>query len=421
MTVAAPKLDVRSRIVAHGEEAPDQLLANPHNYRRHPAAQVAVLAGSLNDLGWVRSILVNRQTGHVVDGHARVEEALRRGLPKVPVEYVDLTPEEERLALALLDPISAMAIHDQTALDSLLAETHATDEALKKMLSEMVSPNAQVELQGDPDDAPEPPDEPITKKGDLIVMGEHRLICGDSTDALVWDRLLAGGEQGDLFWSDPPYGVNMAEKNESQAKRAGRADKHAGQEIANDDLDPAALEKFLSDVFALAFAHSRPGACWYVAGPTGPHSVSFGNALLRLGVLRATLVWVKDALVLGRSDYHSRCEFISYGWKPGAAHRALEDRTQDNVWEIPRPKKSEQHPTMKPLALVERALVNSSGRDEIVLDCFGGSGTTLLACEKVGRKARLIEIDPRYCDVIVRRWEEATGKLADRQHAEEEP
>ena len=184
--------------------------------------------------------------------------------------------------------------------------------------------------------------------------------------------------------------------------------------IQNDDLSEEELEKFLTTALGLASEHCKPGGAWYVASPPGPLFVTFGTVLRRLGIMRQTLIWAKDAFVLGRGDYHYRHEPICYGWKPGAAHHFVSDRTQDSIWEVPRPRASADHPTMKPVELVRRALRNSSDRGAIVAEPFGGSGTTLLAAEQEGRVARVIEKDPRYCDVIVRRWSEMTGGSAEK-------
>jgi DNA modification methylase len=407
-------MTIQNRIVGHEDVAPDQLLAHPLNFRRHPGPQLEALRGSLAEIGWFKTVLVNKRTGHVIDGHARVEEAMRQNLATVPVTYLDLSEEEERLALAIGDPITEMAIRDDVALTALLGDVHATDERLKKMLAEMLGGIEIVPegLKTDPDAIPETPAEPKTKKGDVYVLGDHRLVCGDSLDPLAWKALLGDTERAACVWTDPPYGVNMEEKNESMARLDGRKNSQVGKGIANDDLSPAQLEVFLRDVFALAIGHTIDGGVWYIAAPGGPLLLPFATTLNELGVWRQTLIWLKDSLVLSRSDYHYRTEVIFYGWKLGAGHRRVEDRAQDNVWECPRPKASPDHPTTKPVALIERAIKNSTIPKDIVVDCFGGSGSTLIACETTQRRGRLIELAPGYCDVIVRRWEEATGKQA---------
>lgn len=423
-------IELRSRVVGHAEVPPDQLLAHELNFRRHPGSQLDALRGSLRDLGWVKSILVNQATGKVIDGHARVEEALRQGAAMVPVEYVSLTEEEERLALALLDPISEMARRDDQALAGLLSQVTTDDPALLAVLAEMGKGVETAALpDADPDEAPEPRPGPVTRSGDLIVLGRHRLICGDSREPGVWDALL-GGKTADMVWTDPPYGFSLEAKvaelettkgrKNGQYRRARAIQARGQSHIENDDLSVEELEVFLRDVFAMALAHSRPGAAWYVSAPSNTPMLAFAKALHEIDIWRTSIIWAKDRFVMGRSDYHSQHEFIFYGWKPGAAHRALEDRSQGNVWQIDHPKKSPDHPTTKPVALVERAIRNSSRPGEIVVDCFGGSGTTLVAAETSGRDARLIELDPIYCDVIVSRWEKLTGLQAERPVREDE-
>jgi site-specific DNA-methyltransferase (adenine-specific) len=251
-----------------------------------------------------------------------------------------------------------------------------------------------------------PPAEPVTRHGDVWVLGDHRLVCGDSTVQGTWDALL-GGAKVDMVWTDPPYGVAYVGKTADALT------------IENDALDEDGLRAFIGLLLDRTIAATRPGAAWYVAAPSRPLNLIFGQALHRLGVYRQQLIWVKDQFVMGRSDYHYRHEPLFYGWTPGAAHHALDDRTQDTVWEVPRPKRSTEHPTMKPVDLVTRALTNSTRRGALVADPCCGSGTTLLACELTGRKARVIELDPGYCDVICRRWQEAAGLAVTREDGTE--
>jgi site-specific DNA-methyltransferase (adenine-specific) len=178
--------------------------------------------------------------------------------------------------------------------------------------------------------------------------------------------------------------------------------------VTNDDLTDERLIDLLRRAFTIALEHCRPGAAWYVAAPGGPRHVDFALVLAELGLVRETLMWVKDQFVFGRQDYHWRHEPIFYGWKPGGRHYWAGGRDQDTVWEIPRPRRSAEHPTMKPVALIERSLQNSSCRDAVVLDPFAGSGSTLIAAETTGRRCLAMEIDPHYCDVIRRRYEDFT-------------
>jgi site-specific DNA-methyltransferase (adenine-specific) len=362
--------------------------------------------------------MVNRTTGHLVDGHLRVLLAMRRGVPSMPVVYVELTPEEEAIALATFDKASAMAGTDPEKLRDLLLGIEKQESAtLNALLEEMRQDTARMmkvseALQGDEDAVPPTPAEATTKPGDLIILGEHRLFCGSSADPAAYEAMGLTTEPADCVWTDPPYGVAVVGGSRALSPEARRA--AGGKEIENDAMSIEEMVPFLKDTLGMALAHTRPGGVWYVAGPTGTKMKPFVDVLLEFEVLRQMIIWVKDSLVMGRDDYQHRTEAIFYGWKPGAWHMRVEDRTQTDAWEIARPRANKDHPTMKPVALVEKSLQNSTVVGNVVLDCFGGSGTTLLACHKTQRRARLIELDPRYCDVIVRRWEEATGLKAER-------
>lgn len=239
------------------------------------------------------------------------------------------------------------------------------------------------------------------------MLGDHRLLCGDSTDAASVARLLGGGASIDLVVTDPPYGVEyQSDLTPEEAKALHR--RRDGLEVANDGLGADGTTALVRD--ALTIAGIRPGGVFYVCAPPGPMHVA-----IQLGMSGAALdprqyiVWVKDAFVFGRSDYHYRHEFLIYGWAKGAGHHFIDDRTQDTVWMIDRPRKSTEHPTMKPLELFERCVSNSSTPGDVVYDPFGGSGTTLIASENHGRRARIMEVDPAYADVIVDRYARHTN------------
>jgi site-specific DNA-methyltransferase (adenine-specific) len=225
------------------------------------------------------------------------------------------------------------------------------------------------------------------------------LLCGDSTSIDAVERLM-DGHHADMVWTDPPYGVAYVGKTKDALT------------IENDRLDDAGLEDFLRASLGCALIACRDGASWYIAAPGGPLFHIFSTVLRPLGVWRETLQWVKNTFVMGRSDYHYRHESIFYGWKPGATHYFVDDRTQDTVLQFDKPARNAEHPTMKPVALIEKCVLNSSKPGEIVLDLFGGSGSTLIACEKTGRVARLMELAPQYCDVICKRFAAFSGKQA---------
>jgi DNA modification methylase len=390
-----PTRQWKNRIVGHGEEDADQLLANPRNWRIHPKAQQDVLKGVLAQIGWVQDVIVNQRTGFVVDGHARVALAISAG-ERVPVVYVDLSDEEEAAILATLDPISAMAGKDEAIFGELTA---GMNEAFKALVDATAPPVTNCAPVAGEDDVPDVPIAPVTVLGDLWLLGEHRVLCGDSTSVDAVARL-CGATLADMVWTDPPYGVSYVGKTKDALT------------IENDALDDAGLEELLRGSLGCALVACRAGAAWYVAAPPGPLHHIFSTVLKEMEVWHQTLNWVKSVFVMGRSDYHYRHEPIFYGWKPGAAHYFVDDRTQDTVLEVAKPSRSTEHPTMKPVELIERCISNSSKPGELVLDPFLGSGTSVIACEKTGRICYGMELAPEYVDVIVKRWQEFTGKEA---------
>jgi DNA modification methylase len=402
----------RNRIVGHADVPPSDLVPNPRNWRAHPEEQQRALAGALAEVGWVAEVLVNRTTGRVVDGHLRIELALSRDEPTVPVTYVELTEDEERLVLASLDPIGAMAEAEALALESLLADLEPADADLRAFLDGLAGQHGMETVYAglvDPDETPDVPEEPDVASGELYALGAHRLMCGDATDPDHVRRAFGDATDADLIWTDPPYGVAYQTKLsvEEAVARHRRTD---GLELTNDHPDdiPALLGA------AFGNAPLKPGGAFYVASPSsGDVLPAFYAALADAGMpVRQQLIWVKDVFVMGRHDYHYRHEPILYGWKEGAAHAFAGGRDQDTVWEIPRPRSSEEHPTMKPVELVARALRNSCSASDLVYEPFAGSGTTIIAAEQTGRRCVAVEIDPRYAQVAIERWQAFTGQTA---------
>lgn len=381
----------------------------------------AGLAESLKRWGVVQEIVVNRRTvakgwppeseQTIVGGHQRVDVLIEEGVESAPVVWVDLDEADEKaLNLALNNP--AIAGHFTSRVREMVEQLKLRrPEVVRNTRLEEVIKSIQARqlslLDGkDADPGPvAPPETPDSEEGRVYELGPHRLVVGDSTDPLVWGQLM-GGELAHLVWTDPPYGVNVVGLSGTGHSRqsANRADNVEGKRIANDAIDEGALRELLENALGLAVEFSHEGGAFYVASPPGPIMHVFGAVLRELRLWRHTLVWVKDSFVLGRSDYHYRHESIFYGWKPGAAHFFVDDRTQDTVFEVPRPKSNPDHPTMKPVELVQRHIENSSRVDDVVVDPFGGSGSTLIACAQAQRRARLIELDPKYADVIRRRW-----------------
>lgn len=384
--------------------APDTLALFHRNPRR---GNVDRIAESLRVNGQYRPIVVNRGTitgrpAEVLAGNHTLLAARQLGWATVAAVWVDVDDQQATRIVAADNRTADLGDYDDQLLRGLLAELpdlagtgYDTDDldALERALAATETPGAGAT---DPDDAPPPPKTPVSATGDVWELGPHRLVVGDATDVGVWDRVLDGGK-ADAVWTDPPYGVSYVGKT-SDALR-----------IENDELTGDGLAEFLQAVFGLALVSCRKGAVWYVAAPPGPLHLQFAKVLADLGVWRQTLMWVKDQFVLGHSDYHYRHEPVFYGWAPGAAHQSPLDRSQDTVHEVPRPKRSADHPTMKPVELIHRHLAHSSRPLDAVVDPFAGSGSTLIACHQLNRHARLIELDPRYADVILRRYQEHTG------------
>lgn len=373
-----------------------ELSLDPKNARKHSQRNLEAIAASLLKFGQRKPLVVHR--GVVLAGNGTLEAARSIGWTEIEVSEVpDDWDDETAKAYALADNRTAeLAEWDESELAKQLLELVEQDWDIAELGFEM--PQVIETEPIDEDDVPEAPAEPKTKLGDVWQLGKHRLVCGDSTDLTVFDKLL-GEEKVDLVWTDPPYGVAYVGQN--------------GMTIENDNLDHAELTDFLRSAFNAIFAATKPGACWYVAAPSGNLFQCFSIPLYELEVWKHTLVWVKSSLVMGRADYHYRHESIFYGWTPGAAHQTPPDRKQDTIWEFDKPRSNKEHPTMKPVELIERAIQNSSLAGQLVLDAFGGSGSTLIACEQTKRVARLIELDPKYCDVIVTRWENLTGLKAE--------
>lgn len=406
----------RSRIVGSGTMTPAELLPNPSNWRKHGGAQQRAMTTALDQVGWVQRVIVNRTTGHLVDGHMRVALALERQEDGVPVVFVELTPDEEAMVLASLDPLGTMASPDPAQLERLLAMVKVPAGELRQLLADVARGAGLDRIKPgaiDPDDLV--PARPLyVEPGQLWRLGQHRLLVGDSRDAAAVARL-TGGEPVDLVWTDPPYGVSYVGGS--------------GMTIENDDLDPAALGEFLMAALGNAKEALRPGGAIYVAAPGGAQGWAFVDVMVRLGLYRQTIVWVKDVFVLGRQDYQWRHELVHLGvqegrgvkvaaqllvgWRRGAAHYFVPDRTQDTVWEIPRPRASAEHPTMKPVELVRRCLSFSSRKGDRVLDLFTGSGTTLIAAQEIGRVGLGMELDPVYAQATIERWQAFAGANAE--------
>ncbi|MGE3703398.1 MAG: site-specific DNA-methyltransferase [Hyphomicrobiaceae bacterium] len=383
----------------------ERLIPHARNARTHSEQQVAQIAGSIAEFGFVNPVLVG-DDGVLVAGHGRVMAARKLGLAEAPVIVLShLTPTQRRALMIADNQIATNAGWNEEMLSAELAalkdeafdlELLGFDNAdLDRLLATTLEDSERV------DEAPEPPAEPISRPGDLWICGEHRVLCGDATVSGDFEKLL-DGELADMCFTDPPYNVNYANSAKDRLRGTNRP-------ILNDALGEG-FGAFLHDACVNILTVTK-GAV-YVCMSSSELDV-LQKAFREAGGKWSTfVVWAKNTFTLGRADYQRQYEPILYGWKDGADHYWCGARDQGDVWFFDKPARNDLHPTMKPVALVERAIRNSSKSRDIVLDPFGGSGTTMIAAERSGRRARLVELDPKYVDVIVLRWQEATGGSA---------
>jgi len=383
----------------------DKLIPWARNPRTHSDAQVAQIAASIEEFGFNNPILVDTKAG-IIAGHGRLLAAKKLGLKEVPVIVLDHLTEAQKRAYIIADNQLALnAGWDEDLLRTELAALQKEsfdvsligfeDEELARLLA------AQDAVAGltDEDSVPELPQTPVSMTGDLWLLGDHRLLVGDATDQNDVTRLMAG-EAADLVCIDPPYNVDYEGYTEEKLT------------IKGDRMSDAEFKQFLAAAFGSCRAVVKPGASMYVC-----HSSSwqreFQNALESAGFdVRCQIIWAKNAFAWGFGRYKFQHEPIFYTHVAGQKDPWYGDKSQSTLWEEKKPAANRIHPTAKPVELIERALLNSSKSGDIVVDLFGGSGTTLIACERRGRKARLMEIDPKYADCIVQRYQEYTGKLA---------
>lgn len=423
----------------------DDLVPYAMNARTHSEWQVKQIAASMQEFGYTSPVLLDGEDG-ILAGHGRVLAAYQLGLTEIPTIDLAHLSDVQKRAYVLAD--NKLALNAGWDVEMLKAETDAllaagydlgltgfTTDELAEMFA---NANLEADEEKDPDDAPPLPLVTTSQPGDVWILGPHRIMCGDSTEQADWTKLM-GEEEADCVWTDPPYNVAY------ESKLAGS--------IQNDSMNDASFRAFLYAAYSCLFRVMKPGASIYVAH-ADTEGLNFRGAFKDAGFkLSGCLIWRKDSLVLGRSDFQWMHEPILYGWKPGSRHKWFGGRKQttviehgakgpirqrdDGKWVIEvgdtvlvvdgqaqieespasviyheKPKRSAEHPTMKPVALVERFLRFSARPSDIVVDAFGGSGTTLMAAERMGMCARLMELDPKFADVIVRRWCEYTGRKA---------
>ena len=369
----------------------DEIRPYDNNPRRNDEAAKAV-ANSIKEFGFQSPIIVDRD-GVIIAGHTRYKAARRLKLQEVPV-----------IVAAELDPekVKALRIADNSTGEVAEWDLQLLVQELTGIDYDMTDFGLNLQIKIDEevkedDFSAEPPEQPVTQRGDIWLLGEHRVMCGDSTSPQDVEQLM-DGQLADLLLTDPPYNVNYQGSN--------------GKKIENDNMAESQFRQFLLQAYSRAFEACRTGASAYIF-----HADTEGEAFRAMfreagWGLHGCLVWVKNSLVLGHSDYQWQHEPCLYGWKPGAAHRWEGDRKQGTVLRFDRPVRSAEHPTMKPVVLCGRLIKNSSLPGQTVLDLFGGSGSTLIACEQLSRKCYTMEYDPRYVDVIVQRWEDFTGEKA---------
>ncbi len=365
------------------------------NNPRNNDGAVEYVANSIKEFGFKVPIVLDKNNV-IVAGHTRYKAAKLLNITEIPCIIADDLSDEQVKAFRLIDNKAAeLASWDIDLLNLELENIKDIDMELfdfqiSNILDNIVDDEYEVEL----------PEDPKTKTGNIYKLGNHYLMCGDSTNTDDVKKLM-NNQLADLIVTDPPYNVNYEGKTGDNLK------------IMNDNMENNQFYSFLESAFINLYESIKDGGSIYVFH-ADTEGLNFRKAMMSSGFkLAECLVWVKNAFVMGRQDYHWKHEPVLYGWKPGASHYFINDRSQSTVLEFDKPIRNEEHPTMKPIDLIAYLINNSSKKDEIVLDLFGGSGTTMIACEQTNRKAFIMELDPRYCDVIVDRWEKFTNQKAE--------
>ena len=379
----------------------EKLIPYKNNARTHSDEQIEKIAKSMKEFGFINPVLVDGNL-NVIAGHGRILGAKKLGMKEVPCLFIEDLTEEQKRAYIIAD--------------NRLAEDAGWDKELLKIeLEDLKNMNFDITLTGfeleDFDFSMEEteviedefdetvPEEPTSKKGEIYKLGKHFLMCGDSTDINDVEKLM-NGVKADMLLTDPPYNVDYEGGN--------------GLTIQNDNMDDETFREFLRVSFFNANSVMKEGAVFYI-WHADSEGYNFRGACHDIGwKVRQCLIWCKNTLVMGRQDYHWKHEPCLYGWKEGASHLWASDRKQTTVLEFDRPSVSKEHPTMKPVGLFDYLIKNNTKKDDIVLDLFAGSGTSIIACEQNGRIAYSMELDPKYVDVIISRWEKLTGQQAER-------
>ena len=400
--IDAPKIEQRLVV---------DLIPYAANSRTHSDAQVAQIAASIKEFGWTNPILVSGDNS-IIAGHGRLLAARKLGMDEVPAIVLDHLSKAQQRALVIADNQLALnagwdmgmlkAEIEDLNLENFNLEILGFDEDFLDGLLETAPSGGNT----DEDAVPEAPETPKTVLGDVWVLDKHRLMCGDSTNVTAFDKLM-DGTKADMIFTDPPYGMSYGGGRAAGSTKKGALVKAHGM-IINDDLQGNDLIALVRDAIATSTALMKEGGALYACFTWRTYS-EFQAGLESCGhKVKACIVWDKKSIGLGNSNYRPQHEFIFY-----CGGQWYGDKSESDVWHMSRGATGKYvHPTQKPVELVERALSNSSKAGDVVIDCFGGSGSTLIACEKNNRHSRLMELDPKYCDVIIKRWQEFTGKEA---------
>jgi site-specific DNA-methyltransferase (adenine-specific) len=378
------------------------LVPYARNSRTHSAAQVDKIAASIKEFGFLNPVIVDGENG-IIAGHGRILAAQKLGLETVPtIEAAHLTDAQRKAYIIADNRLALDAGWDDEMLRVELQDLDAVDFDLTLTgfdLDEIAALTADEPTEGltDEDAVPEVPEQPVTVEGDVWLLGRHRLMCGDSTRIDHLEKLCEG-QLVDMWLTDPPYNV---------AYEGGTSEKLT---IENDEMSNDDFRQFLTESYTAANSVMKDGAVFYI-WHADSEGYNFRGAAFDAGwKVRQCLIWKKSSLVMGRQDYHWIHEPCLYGWKEGAAHLWAADRKQTTIMEFNKPTRNGEHPTMKPVELFEYQMLNNTKGSDLVLDSFAGSGTIAIACEKHGRCARMMELDPKYCDVIIKRWQDFTGQ-----------
>ena len=370
-----------------------ELIPYINNSRTHSDEQVSQIASSIKEFGFTNPVLIDA-AGGIIAGHGRVMAAKKLNLTEIPCIVLDALTEAQKKAYIIADnqlPLNAgwnldtlrLEIESLGELDFDIDLLGFDDDFLNGLLEE-----EPTEGLTDEDDVPEAPESPVSVLGDIWQLGDHRLMCGDSTSIDAVEKLM-DGHKADMVFTDPPYGVDY-------------------EGIRNDDKD--GLSDLLDQVFANYFANSKAGASIYVFHADRTSHI-FRENFNKYFHFSSMVIWVKNSLTLSQTDYQSQHEPCLYGWMNNGSHSWHADRKQTSVWRFDK-EHVKGHTTPKPVEMVSYGIKNSSKSGDLVLDLFGGSGSTLLACEKINRNAHLMELDEKYVDVIINRWQNFTGRLA---------